>query len=282
MNLAIDVATLASINFLLGLGIVTVYKGTRILNFALPGVILATAYLTVTVASHAPLVVALAAGALTAAGLGALTFYVGILPILGRPTYVGILTTVSIGFMLESIVTIIWKVEIRNLNLPSTSFTLGDRLVSSDQAIMWMAALGAGILFGIVYRYTRVGLWLAATADKNLLARQRGIPVMRVLLASFVIAALLGYVVALLLGARQGITMALGSAALRGLVVALVGGLDSVLGAALAAVLLGIVEAWVVQTDPRLATVVPYMVLLAVLVWRPWGLLGTPEELERV
>ena len=76
--------------------------------------------------------------------------------------------------------------------------------------------------------------------------------------------------------------MALESAGLRGLVVALVGGLDSVLGAALAAVLLGSVEAWVVQTDPRLATVIPYVVLLAVLIWRPWGLLGTPEELERV
>ncbi len=54
-----DVATLASINFLLGLAIVTMYKGTRILNFALPGVILATAYLPVRVAGQVPLTLSL-------------------------------------------------------------------------------------------------------------------------------------------------------------------------------------------------------------------------------
>jgi len=282
VRFVIDAATLASINFLLGLAIVTIYKGTRIINFALPGVMLFTAYLTVTVSGLMPLPLALLLGLGVAALLGAATFYLGIYPILGRPTYVGILTTVAIGFMLESIVTIVWKAGIVNLDLPSATFSVAGQSIRSAEAAIWATAVIVGAAFGILYRYTRLGLWLAATADNSLLARHRGIPVLVVLLLSSMVAAALAYAVGLLLGARLGVTMALGSTALRGLVVALVGGLDSVPGAALAAIILAVIESAVVIHDPRLATVVPYVVLLFILVWRPWGLLGTYEEVERI
>ena len=64
---------------------------------------------------------------------------------------------------------------------------------------------------------------------------------------------------------------------------ALVGGLDSLLGALLGALIVGAAEVLSIQyIDPLLSDVVPFLVLIAALVVRPWGLLGTREELDRV
>ena len=64
---------------------------------------------------------------------------------------------------------------------------------------------------------------------------------------------------------------------------ALVGGLDSLLGALVGALIIGACEVLAIQyIDPLLSDVVPFLVLIALLVVRPWGLFGTREELDRV
>ncbi len=64
---------------------------------------------------------------------------------------------------------------------------------------------------------------------------------------------------------------------------ALVGGLDSLVGALLGALIIAAAEVGVIRfVDPLLADVVPFIVLIATLIVRPWGLFGTREELDRV
>ncbi len=64
---------------------------------------------------------------------------------------------------------------------------------------------------------------------------------------------------------------------------ALVGGLDSLAGAAMGALIVATCEVLLIHyVDPLLSDVVPFLVLIAMLAVRPWGLLGTREELDRV
>ena len=64
---------------------------------------------------------------------------------------------------------------------------------------------------------------------------------------------------------------------------ALVGGLDSLLGALLGSFIVASAEVALIHyVDPLLSEVIPFLVLIVVLMLRPWGLLGTREELDRV
>jgi branched-chain amino acid transport system permease protein len=62
-----------------------------------------------------------------------------------------------------------------------------------------------------------------------------------------------------------------------------VGGLDSLVGALLGALIIAFAEIMMIHyVNPLLSDVVPFLVLIGMLVIRPWGLFGTKEELDRV
>ncbi|MEO2109203.1 MAG: branched-chain amino acid ABC transporter permease, partial [Actinomycetota bacterium] len=100
---------------------------------------------------------------------------------------------------------------------------------------------------------------------------------------SWALATSLAVVSALLTGMQSPVSPLLIGATLKGFSVALVGGLDSLAGIAPAALLIALMEVLVIQfVDQQLGQTVPFVVMLAVLMLRPWGLRGTVEELDRV
>jgi branched-chain amino acid transport system permease protein len=116
-----------------------------------------------------------------------------------------------------------------------------------------------------------------------LLAAQRGIRLHGVYALAWGLATFSGGVAGMLLACDAGVEATLATIGLKAFPAALVGGLDSLAGALIGSLVIAFVEvALISYVEPLLSDVVPFFVLLAMLVVRPWGLFGTREELERV
>ena len=116
-----------------------------------------------------------------------------------------------------------------------------------------------------------------------MLAAQRGINLHAVYALAWSLSTLTGSLAGMLIALDSGLTSSMAVIGLKAFPAALVGGLDSLLGALFGALIVGAAEVLSIQyIDPLLSDVVPFLVLIAALVVRPWGLLGTREELDRV
>jgi len=132
-------------------------------------------------------------------------------------------------------------------------------------------------------QFGRWGVRMRAAGQNPLLAAQRGINLHAIYALAWGLSTLTGSVAGMLIALDSGLTSSMAVIGLKAFPAALVGGLDSLLGALFGAAIVSAAEVLSIQyIDPLLSDVVPFLVLLAALVVRPWGLFGTREELDRV
>ena len=116
-----------------------------------------------------------------------------------------------------------------------------------------------------------------------LLAAQRGINLHAVYALAWSLSTLTGSLAGMLIALDSGLTGTMVVIGLKAFPAALVGGLDSLAGALVGALIVAAAEVLLINyVDPLLSDVVPFLVLIAMLIVRPWGLFGTREELDRV
>jgi len=116
-----------------------------------------------------------------------------------------------------------------------------------------------------------------------LLAAQRGISLHAVYALTWSLATFTGALAGILMSLDSGLDATMVVIGLKAFPAALVGGLDSLVGALLGALIIATAEVLMIHyVDPLLSDVVPFFVLIAMLIVRPWGLFGTKEELDRV
>ena len=132
-------------------------------------------------------------------------------------------------------------------------------------------------------RHTRWGIRMRAVGQNPLLAAQRGIGLHAIYALAWSLATFTGGLAGMLIASDSALDQGMVIIGLKAFPAALVGGLDSLLGTLLGALIIAIAEVLVIHyVIPLLADVVPFLVLLATLILRPWGLRGTREELDRV
>jgi len=137
-------------------------------------------------------------------------------------------------------------------------------------------------LFLLLFRFWRGGVALRATATDQAAAYSCGINVPAVFSLAWMVACATAAGAGLLVGAIGGISPTMGVFGLSALVVVIIGGLDSVLGALVGGILIGLVEAWAgtfLGGEYKLVTT--FSILIAALMIRPYGLFGT-VEIERL
>jgi branched-chain amino acid transport system permease protein len=281
---------LGAIYALIALGFVVIYRASRVFNFA-HGELLAFGAFLMTSLSDAglPWGVALA-GAMLATGLLAAGIERGVLrPMIGRPVFVTIIVTIFVGFILRELVHGIWGSDVRGMPTPWLATRSVD-VAGASILVNAVAALVAGVLafagFFALFRKTRLGIAMRAAASDQETALALGIPVGRVFGATWFLAGAYAALAGVFLSMfpRQ-VDPAIGFVALRALPAVIVGGLDSPLGTVLAGLLLGLLETLAQgYVNPRLGElghdfheVFSYVVMIAFLVARPEGLLGSKE-----
>lgn len=271
---------------LTGLAFVTIYKATRVVNIAIGEMLMIGAYLffAFTAGMKLPVWAAIPAAMLASGVFGAVVERVMIRPMLGESPISSFMVTVGLGSILVGAVELIWTADQQRLPefFPSAPVKIGQALLSAK--VFWGFVV-AVLLIGAVllaFRFWRGGVALRATASDQQAAYSMGIDVPRVFSLAWVAAAMIACVAGIVVGSIGGISSVMGVFGLSVLVVVIFGGLDSVLGALVGGLVVGVIEAltgFYIGGEYRLLAT--FLLLVLVLLVRPYGLFGT-HEIERL
>ncbi|WP_105317937.1 branched-chain amino acid ABC transporter permease [Thermus tenuipuniceus] len=272
---------------LLALGFVLVYRATSVVNFAIGEFLLLGAYLTYTFALFLPLPLAMLAALPVAFLFGLLVERGFVRPLLGRNVVAVIMATIGLAAALDGGVQLAWGPDLKYLSgeLPQLGFQLGEVFVPSRALWNLLLALPLGLFLLWLLRRSRYGILVRAISEKEVAALALGIPTARILAGVWGVSALLATLAGALLAVASGVGPNLVFLGLKVFPVAILGGLDSVGGALLAGFILGILEALsqrhLEPVLPGFTEALPFVVVLLVLLVRPYGLLGE-RQIERV
>ena len=290
MQLVVNIVVLASIYALIACGYVLIYRVSRVLNLAHGELMMLGAYLLLATASlfsgHPTM--ALGAAALLSLLAGAMVYVFLMRKMTGEMVLAAILTTVALGILIRGVVVLIWSAQQQypavalGVANPSLSLLGGARIsIWSLALVLTNLAVYCGLF--LFLNFSRWGMRMRAAGQNPLLAAQRGINLHGVYALAWSLSTLTGALAGILMALDSGLTTSMPVIGLKAFPAALVGGLDSLAGALLGALIVASAEVLLIYyVDPLLSDVVPFLVLIAMLGVRPWGLFGTREELDRV
>ena len=287
LQLCVSGLATGSIYALIALGFVVIYRSSKVFNFAQGELLVFGAYvMTALVGAGFPWPLAVV-GSMTATGLLAAGIErIALRRMVGRPVFVTIILTIFVGVLLRIAVMVIWKADTRGVSTPwdpMSTVELGQVAVLTSSLVTFGAGALVVVAFFLMTRYSKLGVAMRAASSDQEAAQGLGIPVGRVLGTAWFIAGAFAALGGIFLGLfpRQ-VDPNLGYIALRAFPAVIVGGLDSLGGAVIAGILLGVLEVLAQgYVNPRLGefghdfhAVFPYIVMIVFLVVRPYGLFG--------
>ena len=271
---------------LVAIGFAVVFKATRVINFAQGEMMMLNSYLAYTIAVHTgagfwalvPLVI------IASIGVGLVIEFLLIRPMIGESPISIVMLTVGLAVCLRSLVVLIWGSE--PLVLPVSP---GDAVIKLGGLRFYLTQLIAiaclalvVIGFFLFYRYTRAGLAMRAASSNETVALLMGIDVRRIYALAWVLAAVTGGLAGLLISTIYELGPDMYTFGLRAFPAVILGGLDSAIGSAVSGVIVGILENLGEGFIGKgIKEVAGFIVILIVLMVRPYGLFGT-REVERV
>ena len=273
------------------LGFVLIYKSSRVINFAHGQLIAVGAFIAL---------------ALTQRGLNfwlsaviamILTFFLGMLierfflrRMVGQPIISVIMVTIGLASVLDGVMYLTPYASSNNSYPVNFSGSLQLGVISLSTAEIFAVVATLVFLGGFTYFFNRstLGVSMRAVSDDQMAAMSVGTSVQRVFALAWAAAGLSAAAAGLILGLKSGLSLAgLAGIGLKVFPVVILGGLDSVLGAVVGGIIIGIVEnlasGYLDTLVPGGGTgaVLPFVVLMVVLLVKPYGLFGT-KEIERV
>lgn len=316
---------------LIALGLVLIYKATDVINFAHGEIMMLGAYIfaELIVRYSADLAIAIVVAALLLIAFGALVERLVLRPLIGEPIISVIMVTIGLSSIIEALVRLQWRSRIvdwqesdsalsegllplfrnvfpkdsgiyRELSsgtypLYSPDVTIPFPMRYENVYLMIIAFLFIGVLI-LLFKYSKQGVAMRATADDQQAALSMGISVKRIFAIAWGIAALFAGVAGVLSGdTGTGANTGIPAIGLRAFPVIILGGLDSITGAVIGGVIIGLLQSyasgyldpWLIDNADFLVLqvpteqVLPYVVLIVVLMFRPYGLFGQ-KRIERV
>ena len=291
LQLVVTGFTLGMVYALIAIGFVIILKCSDAFNLAQGHFVLIGGYLgyTFLVLFHLPIWLAIVLAIASAAIMGLLIERLTIRPLIGKSDLAVIMMTIALSVVLEGIVMLIWGGEYKTYHnvLPTFALKVGQISVPPESLIGLLVSLVSVAILMFVFKYTKIGLAMRATAEDLRVVQSLGIRATTVYSVSWVIASVVGVIGGILLGGVSGVSIPLAEIGLKALAVVLLGGANSIGGAILAGIILGILENLAAgYLDPLLpggglAQVFPFVVMIIVLIFRPYGLFGA-VRIERI
>ncbi len=280
-----------SIGFLYGLsamGFVMIFKSSSVLNFAHGELMAAGAFLFLALVTWAKLPIAVAF-LLTLVGSFILGFVVERLflrPLIGEHLIYVIMLTVGLAAMFKGLLLLVFGGNLHTYPafLPENlAIRIGLIYVPPVYIASFLIGMIFLLLFGLFFKYSSQGIYMRSVADNQTASLSLGVHVRRVFALSWAIAALVAAMSGVVLGIINGINVhEISAIGLKVFPVVILGGLDSIGGAIIGGLIIGLLETFTggyISTSLR--DVVPYIVLVFILLIKPYGLFGL-VEIERV
>ena len=290
LQLVVSGVAIGSIYALVALGFVLIYKSTDVLNMAQGEMLMIGAWISYSLIAdyRIPFVPAFLLTLAFSAVLGLAVERAALRPLIGQPVISVIMVTIGLSIFLRAIVIAIWGTQYQRYPTPIQDSVVNVGPVPIAEVYLW-SLLICLVLVGVLtlgFRFTRMGIAMRAVADDQQAALSVGISVRRVFALAWVISALVSAVGGVLLANIQGVGIGLGAVGLKALPVSIVGGLDSIPGAIVGGILIGVLENLSagyldIPLGGGVREVAPYVFLVLILLFKPYGLFGK-VRIERV
>ena len=278
---------LGSIYALFALGYTLVFGVLDMLNLAHQAVFMLCAFVALSLVAglHLHILVAFPIAAAVAGLLGVVIERIAFRPLRGRANsnISGLISSLALATLFESIALGVWGPDVSRFPLgtvPARQLRVGGAVVQELQLVIVAVSVVMMVALTILLRRTRLGRQIRAVAESGLAAQVLGVPIDRVVAASFFISSALGGAAGVLFGlAFNSISTDVGrSVELKGLAVIIVGGMGSMPGAVVAGYALGLLEVFTVaRFGSSYRDAVSFAALFLVLLARPRGLFGTAQ-----
>ncbi|HOJ13653.1 MAG TPA: branched-chain amino acid ABC transporter permease [Deltaproteobacteria bacterium] len=270
------------------LGFVMIFKSSSVLNFAHGQLLAIGAFAFLVLVSWLKLPVALAF-LVTLCGSFALGFAVErvfLRPLIGESLIFVIMLTVGLASMLKGILLLFFGGNLQTYPdfLPGwLAVQAGSVYIPPVYVASSLLGIVFLVLFGLFFKYSPQGIFMRSVADNQTAALSLGVHVKKVFALSWAIAAMVASMSGVMLGIINGINVhEISSIGLKVFPVVILGGLDSIGGAIIGGMIIGLLETFTSgYISPSLRDVIPYIVLVAILLVKPYGLFGL-VEIERV
>jgi branched-chain amino acid transport system permease protein len=275
---------------LVALGWVLIYKCSGVLNLAMGELTLIGAYVSLTFYQMGmPFVLAVVGTLLVGIVLGILTERIFLDKLIGEPILAVIMVTVGLSFFFKGLVEFIWSTDTKVFTppvFPMQPITLGFVKISPVYLWSFILAIVLLVVFVAFFKYTRWGLSMQATADDETAALSLGVSARFVYAAAWAIAFMSAGVGGALLGNINGVNISVGHLGLLVLPAVVLGGLNSVPGAIVGGIIIGVLQnlsgSYLDQFFPGgVKEIVPFAFMAVFLLFKPYGLWGW-ERIERV
>jgi branched-chain amino acid transport system permease protein len=164
-------------------------------------------------------------------------------------------------------------------------------LLGLEVQTVYLLSLGISVLimagFAWFFTASKHGLAMRATAFDQQVAQSLGVSVPKVFAMSWAISAVVSAVAGVVVGVVNGVSSALSFYGIKVFPAVILGGLDSVVGAVLGGLIVGVLENWAQYVDANwlnwgnMYSIAPFYALILILLVKPYGLFGT-KNIERV
>ena len=307
----IEGISLAAIYCLIAIGFVIIYKSTQVLSFAQPALLILGAYLAsyVSVTLGFGFWVGIAAGILLTGAIGFLVERSVVRPMIGKPVFATAILTIGLDIAIRVVVGDLIGTDIRAIGTPVTegfgapsvpwgntpiriggTDGLGGVVIQPRVLAIVLTATVCIVALLIFFNRSRWGLAMRGASFDQEVALAQGVNVGRVFSLAWILGGALASIAGILAATSfTGLSQSNWLIALKALPVIVVGGLDSIGGAIVGALIIGLAESFTATYQAQylpwlgdnFSQVVPYVVMVIVLMVKPSGIFGT-EEVERV
>ncbi|HZA94967.1 MAG TPA: branched-chain amino acid ABC transporter permease [Burkholderiaceae bacterium] len=280
-QLAIAGISVGSIYALVALAIVIPFKASGVLNFGQGEMVTGGAYIALVLTTLAlPYPVVLALVVLIGAIGGIVIERALIRPIIRAPEFTIVIATFAIGLLIKGVISLRFGDSPAALDGPFGTDPLMFAGLRFNPTSLWVFVCMLLVTFAVIafFKYTRLGKAMRAVSINAEAARLMGIRVDSVWRWAWAISTAIGALAGLLVAPVIGVNPEIGTLILRGLVAAVIGGFTSVPGAIIGGIAVGLIETFSgVIVGSTFKNLVPFIILMLLLVFRPYGLFGVAE-----
>nr|HEV8009587.1 branched-chain amino acid ABC transporter permease [Bradyrhizobium sp.] len=289
-SLVVNGISIGMLYALIALGFVLVYKATEALNFAQGEFVMLSGYIAAALltAKGMPVIAAIIGTIAIMIGFSFALERVVLRPLLGRPIVAVIMATIGLAAILRGLPPLTFGAETRAVPLPigDDPLVIGPATVPPIQAIGFVVTLIFLGGFTWFFRRSRTGVALRAVAENQQVAAAMGINVERYFALAWAMAGIASAVSGIVWGNMLGVDVQLALVGLKVFPVVILGGLDSIAGAVIGGLTVGVVESLTAgYIDPYVGggtkDFAPYLLMIVALMFRPYGLFGK-RKIERV
>jgi branched-chain amino acid transport system permease protein len=275
-----------SIYGLIALSIVLICKATGVFNFAVGQFVMLGGFIYYALANQLGLNVWISfpLSLVIAFVVGALANRLTMQPLIGQPIGTQMMVTLALVSFINGITLVIWggNVQVISNFFPGDFVSIGNTTFSTiliGAFIVTILVIGA---FALFFQKSKYGLAMRATAESHKVAQARGINVRVIFTLTWALSALIAAVAGIFLGMKVGVAIPMGDIGLKAFAAVLFGGVDSVLGAIVGGLLVGIMETLSGGLlNPWLMEITPFIIIVLILIVRPGGLFGQ-KRIERI